>query len=198
MSDGSDVDHRVPGADVVEAVEDRRAASSHSDCDEGRVELRTATASSRPRPRRRLPPVRCATSTNSASCTIRDAIGMLSPARSPGQPRPSQRSYDPAERVEHRDRQARARRPTLAPTARAGRSCRRRRGTHRTRTRARSGTDAAAGFPRRAAASSPAHLSHASAARARTWSTSSAMSSPNHFACSCASEWQPTLTSSAV
>ena len=102
-----------------------------------------------------------------------------------------------AERLEHRRPAARAARRARAPWRRGGRSCRRPRGGPRARTRARPGTGAAAGCPE------PSSRTPAAAARTlrNSWSylsDFSAMSSPNHFACSCASEWQPTLTSSAV
>ena len=103
-----------------------------------------------------------------------------------------------AERVEHlvgqRELLGRAR----GPCRRGGRSCRRPRGGRTARTRARAGSDAAAGCPEpisRSARPRP------SAGCRSSWSylpDFSAMSSPNHFACSWASEWQPTLTSSAV
>ena len=91
----------------------------------------------------------------------------------------------------------RAARPWFARWPRGGRSCRRPRGARRARTRARAGIGAAAGCPE------PRNRIPVAAIRRLLGSWSylidfRAMSSPNHLACSWASEWQPTLTSSAV
>ena len=93
----------------------------------------------------------------------------------------------------HRARRAAARAAARAsaPASRAMRSCRRARDAPTSRARARPGIGAAAGLPaptRRSIAAAPA-----SPGACVYLPDFSAMSSPNHFACSCASEWQPTL-----
>ena len=112
------VDHRVPGADRVEAGEDHRRPRRTS-------ERRRAPGRTACRPRLRAsalaastPPTRCATSTYSASCAIRDGDrDRPSPASSPGQPAPVPLLVRRAERLEHRRRAARAARPSARASA---------------------------------------------------------------------------------
>ena len=192
------VDHRVPRADVVEPGEDHVGLGLARSVDSARVELaRRAVAREPLAPRRRrrrgARPRRTRRAARSAP-----ASGIASPASSPGQPRPSHRSYAAPSAVEHRRRAARAARRAcraiaawcaiMPSTSRWPESA----NSRPSRKRCSGGCPA----PRQP------HARVAAMRRLRgSWSyliDFSAMSSPNHFACSCASVWQPTLTSSAV
>ena len=193
---GLGLDHRVPGVDRVETGEDRvRLCAQQRRPSLGRTACRCAPARARSRPRGRRRDGRPRRTPRAARAARR--AGSASPLSPPGQPRPSQRSYA-APRLSLTPSGSPSRSASAARDARrAGRSCRRSRGARRPRTRARRGVDAAADCPRPAGA-----RGDTTARRLRaSWPyfvAFSAMSSPNHFACSCASEWQPTLTSSAV
>ena len=117
------------------------------------------------------------------------------PARRASRARPSARTTRRGPRAPAPG--APAARRGSGPSRRAGRSSRRPRGGPRGRTRARAGSaGAGSGRPRASAVPTRADRMLLS-----SWSylpAFMAMSSPNHFACSCASEWQPTLMSSAV
>ena len=164
---------------IVRVGAQQRRRASGSNCLPPRLRASAVAAST--------PPTRCATSTNSASCASRDAIGTSLACELAGPAAPVPLLVRRADRLEHRRRQPELLGERPRERRRAGRSCRRPRGDRRSRTRARAGSGAAAGCPRptsRIAASRRARCPG-------SWSylpDLSAMSSPNHFACSCASE----------
>ena len=179
-------DHRVPGPDGVEPAEDR-LGSRQSTAATRRVELRaassraSATAAS-------VPPRRCATSTNSANCAIREASGICSRS-APGPAAPVPALIGAADALEHRLREPELLARRCAPAGRAARSSRPPHGGRTSRRPGRRAADAAAGCPCPAAAPRPPPRAGRGDRRpGRTWSAFTAMSSPNHFACSCASE----------
>ena len=191
------LDHRVPGPRPSRGRRGSSSASAHRAC--------------RPAPGRTARPPRL----RASSCAAGDAADAVRDLDELGQLRDPRRDRDllalelarPAAPVPLLVRRRRARRgprraaraarPARAPSRRGCPSCRPSRGDRRRRTRARRGSGAAAGCP------DPSSRMLAAAVRTlrSSWSylpAFTAMSSPNHFACSCASAWQPTLTSRAV
>ena len=191
------VDHRVPGADRVEAGEDHLAvgaraasASAGSNC------LPRALARQRPSPPRRRRRGGRPRRTRPAARSAPRAAPPRPSARPATRARPTARTRAPSASSTSSGS------PSCSPSARAIAAwCSIIPSTSRWPESANSSADAEAVQRRvarsRAAACSPPP----SAGCASSWSyltDFSAMSSPNHFACSCASVWQPTLISSAV
>ena len=194
------VDHRVPGRR-------RRRGRRESTSPRRRC---TGSRQSRDRTARRAhsgarsvaaatPPERWATSTYSASCAIRAASGTASPSARPGQPAPvpalvgrrASASCDrrPAARARSPSVRAMAAWWAIMPS------------TSRWPDERELEPEPEAMQRRMPGAEQPQAGDAPAAGSGGSWSylsDFSAMSSPNHLACSWASEWQPTLTSSAV
>ena len=189
-------DHRVPGLRRRRGRpgSPRRSRTatpraSGSNCAPARLRASAAAASTR---RCGGPPRRTRPSAPAAT-----AIGTASPLSSPGHPcRPTARTTRRPPAAPRRA--ARAARPATGPAPSAGRSSRRVRDARPARTPDPTRKRCSGGLPDPIMRRGRRRASEAAHARGRTCRTLSAMSSPNHLACSWASEWQPTLTSSAV
>ena len=197
-SAGSAVDHRVPGADRVEAARGSRPRSARSSVGERRVELLARALARASALRRR-----------DAADAVRhlDELGELGDPRRDRDllarelARPAL-AVPPLVRAAERRRAPRRAARAARPSVRAIAACVVDHAVDLAVARDRELEPDAEAVQRRAARAQRAASPVAAARRLRgSWSyliDFSAMSSPNHFACSWASVWQPTLTSSAV